>query len=99
MLAGTPWQLGDAGCQSAPHLRPWHLGQALSEHRRNLGMTYAVSDNSVTDGRIRSILLRHCLLSYIFGTVILATTINREAAAFVGGRDEPEQQLCSGVVW
>jgi uncharacterized membrane protein len=42
----------------------------------NLGMTYAVSDNNVTSNRIRRIALRHCLLSYVFGTVILATTIN-----------------------
>lgn len=42
----------------------------------NLGMTYQVSDTSVTDSVIRSVALRHCLLSYLFGTVILATTIN-----------------------
>ncbi|KAF0845364.1 DUF1345 domain-containing protein [Nocardia caishijiensis] len=42
----------------------------------NLGMTYQVSDTDVTKPRIRSIVLRHCLLSYAFGTVILATTIN-----------------------
>jgi uncharacterized membrane protein len=42
----------------------------------NLGMTYQVSDTSVASTQIRSIVLRHCLLSYVFGTVILATTIN-----------------------
>lgn len=42
----------------------------------NLGMTYQVSDTSVTDTTIRGVALRHCLLSYLFGTVILATTIN-----------------------
>jgi uncharacterized membrane protein len=42
----------------------------------NLGMTYQVSDTSVTQTAIRTIVLRHCLLSYVFGTVILATTIN-----------------------
>lgn len=42
----------------------------------NLGMTYQVSDTSVGDGTIRAVTLRHCLLSYVFGTVILATTIN-----------------------
>ncbi|WP_454792397.1 DUF1345 domain-containing protein [Mycolicibacterium lutetiense] len=42
----------------------------------NLGMTYQVSDTSVTDTTIRAVALRHCLLSYLFGTVILATTIN-----------------------
>ncbi|MUL84027.1 MULTISPECIES: DUF1345 domain-containing protein [unclassified Mycolicibacterium] len=42
----------------------------------NLGMTYQVSDTGVTDTTIRAVALRHCLLSYLFGTVILATTIN-----------------------
>ena len=42
----------------------------------NLGMTYQVSDTAVTASKIRSVALRHCLLSYVFGTVILATTIN-----------------------
>jgi uncharacterized membrane protein len=42
----------------------------------NLGMTYQVSDNSVSNAAIRAVALRHCLLSYVFGTVILATTIN-----------------------
>ncbi|WP_030273920.1 DUF1345 domain-containing protein [Streptomyces sp. NRRL B-24484] len=42
----------------------------------NLGMTYQVSDTSVTTSAIRAVVLRHCLLSYVFGTSILATTIN-----------------------
>ncbi|MFD9123403.1 DUF1345 domain-containing protein [Kitasatospora sp. NPDC059571] len=42
----------------------------------NLGMTYQVSDTSVTTSAIRAVVLRHCLLSYLFGTSILATTIN-----------------------
>ncbi len=42
----------------------------------NLGMTYQVSDTSVSSTTIRSVVLRHCLLSYVFGTVILAVTIN-----------------------
>ncbi|MDQ0994608.1 DUF1345 domain-containing protein [Streptomyces sp. V3I7] len=42
----------------------------------NLGMTYQVSDTSVSSTTIRSVVLRHCLLSYIFGASILATTIN-----------------------
>jgi uncharacterized membrane protein len=42
----------------------------------NLGMTYQVSDTSVTNATVRAVALRHCLLSYVFGTVILATTIN-----------------------
>jgi uncharacterized membrane protein len=42
----------------------------------NLGMTYQVSDTDVTDPKIRAVVLRHCLLSYVFGTAIVATTIN-----------------------
>jgi uncharacterized membrane protein len=42
----------------------------------NLGMTYQVSDTSVGSPTIRAVALRHCLLSYVFGTAILATTIN-----------------------
>lgn len=42
----------------------------------NLGMTYQVSDTNVTTSRIRTEVLRHCLFSYIYGTVIIACTIN-----------------------
>ena len=42
----------------------------------NLGMTYQVSDTNVSQSSIRAIVLRHCLLSYVFGASILATTIN-----------------------
>jgi uncharacterized membrane protein len=48
----------------------------------NLGMTYQVSDTSVSSSKIRSVALRHCLLSYVFGTVVLATTINLVAGMF-----------------
>ncbi|MFE2884650.1 DUF1345 domain-containing protein [Streptomyces sp. NPDC059272] len=42
----------------------------------NLGMTYQVSDTDVSSSTIRSIVLRHSLMSYLFGTSILATAIN-----------------------
>lgn len=42
----------------------------------NLGMTYQVSDTDVSSSAIRAMALRHCLLSYAFGTSILATAIN-----------------------
>ncbi|GAB2656717.1 DUF1345 domain-containing protein [Gordonia jinhuaensis] len=42
----------------------------------NLGMTYQVSDTAVSDPLIRAITLRHCLLSYVFGGVILASMVN-----------------------
>ncbi|ESQ01344.1 hypothetical protein EES44_18195 [Streptomyces sp. ADI96-15] len=47
-------------------------------------MTYQVSDTNVSDPTIRSVVLRHCLLSYIFGTGILATAINL-VIGIVGG--------------
>ena len=47
----------------------------------NLGMTYQVSDTDVSSRTIRAVVLRHCLLSYAFGTVILATTINLIASS------------------
>ncbi len=41
-----------------------------------LGMTFQVSDNKITARDIRRAALFHCLLSYLFGTAIIATTIN-----------------------
>ncbi|MFB7718133.1 DUF1345 domain-containing protein [Nocardia sp. NPDC056100] len=42
----------------------------------NLGMTYQVSDTDVSETSIRSEVLKHCLFSYIYGTVIIACSIN-----------------------
>lgn len=42
----------------------------------NLGMTYQVSDTDVTTSHLRGEVLKHCLFSYIYGTVIIACTIN-----------------------
>ncbi|WP_066913593.1 DUF1345 domain-containing protein [Millisia brevis] len=42
----------------------------------NLGMTYQVSDTAVTESDVRKHVLKHCLLSYIYGTVVIACTIN-----------------------
>lgn len=50
----------------------------------NLGMTYQVSDTNVTSPTIRAVVLRHTLLSYVFGTSVLATTINLVAGAVTG---------------
>ena len=41
-----------------------------------LGMTFQVSDTAIEHADIRRTVLRHSLLSYVFGTVIIATTIN-----------------------
>lgn len=45
-----------------------------------IGMTFQVSDTSLRSGVIRRTALRHALLSYLFGTGILATTINLVAS-------------------
>jgi uncharacterized membrane protein len=45
-----------------------------------LGMTFQVSDTNVTAKELRIAILRHTLLSYLFGTVIIATTINTLAS-------------------
>jgi uncharacterized membrane protein len=41
-----------------------------------VGMTFQVSDTEINDREIRANILRHALLSYLFGSVILASTIN-----------------------
>jgi uncharacterized membrane protein len=41
-----------------------------------MGMTFQVSDTGFRSTAFRSLALRHALLSYMFGTVIVATTIN-----------------------
>jgi uncharacterized membrane protein len=41
-----------------------------------VGMTFQVSDTAVTSRAMRATVLRHALVSYLFGAVILAMTIN-----------------------
>ena len=41
-----------------------------------IGMTYQVSDTTVTDRRIRRGVLAHALLSYLFGVVIVSGSVN-----------------------
>lgn len=42
----------------------------------SIGMTYQVSDTDLTTHPMRATALRHALLSFLFGSVILGTTIN-----------------------
>ena len=42
----------------------------------SLGMTFQISDTDLKSSVFRSVALRHALLSYVFGTVVVATTIN-----------------------
>jgi uncharacterized membrane protein len=39
-------------------------------------MTFQVSDTDIQSREIRRTVLRHALLSYVFGAVIIALTIN-----------------------
>jgi uncharacterized membrane protein len=48
-----------------------------------IGMTWQVSDTDLTGKRIRRVALHHALLSYVFGTVIVAITVS-SAAALLG---------------
>lgn len=42
----------------------------------SVGMTFQISDTNLRTSEFRAIALRHALLSYLFGTIIVATTIN-----------------------
>ncbi len=39
-------------------------------------MTFQVSDTDLKTTEIRAVALRHALLSYLFGAILLATTVN-----------------------
>jgi uncharacterized membrane protein len=41
-----------------------------------LGMTYQVSDTDITSSAMRREVLRHALLSFVFGVIVLAAAIN-----------------------
>lgn len=41
-----------------------------------IGMCYSVSDTNLTDRKLRTVVLAHAAVSYLLGTVIIATTLN-----------------------
>ena len=45
-----------------------------------IGMTFQISDTDITAKRVRRAALHHALLSYVFGTVIVAITVSSVAA-------------------
>ena len=49
-----------------------------------IGMTFQVSDTDLVGKRIRRVALHHALLSYVFGTGIVAVTVS-SVAALLGG--------------
>lgn len=50
----------------------------------NLGMAYQISDNDLRASAIRRIVLWHCMLGYLYGTTIIAASINLIAG--IGGK-------------
>ena len=50
-----------------------------------LGMTYQVSDTDLTDRRVRMAALRHALLSFLLGAIVLAIVINLGASLVGAG--------------
>jgi uncharacterized membrane protein len=49
-----------------------------------IGMTFQISDTDITAKRVRRAALHHALLSYVFGTVIVAITVSSVAGLLVG---------------
>lgn len=41
-----------------------------------VGMTYQIADTDITSSQLRRVILGHAILSFMFGTTIIATTIN-----------------------
>jgi uncharacterized membrane protein len=48
-----------------------------------IGMTFQVADTNLTSSAMRRLTLRHALLAYLFGAVILAMTINVTASFII----------------
>ena len=42
----------------------------------NLGMAYQVSDTNLRTALVRRVVLGHALLAYLYGTIVIAATIN-----------------------
>ena len=65
---------GDGGIDFQQKEPPRYLDFAYLAF--TLGMTFQVSDTNLETSAIRATALRHALLSYLFGAVIIAVTIN-----------------------
>jgi uncharacterized membrane protein len=61
---------GDSAGQERPNYRDFAYVAFT------IGMTYQVSDTTVRDPRIRRTVFSHALLSYVFGVVIVAGSVN-----------------------
>src|SRR4029450_4810440 len=65
---------GGLDFKSGPDFQPDYHDFAYTAF--TIGMTYQVSDTDVNRHEMRRTVLRHALLSFLFGAVILATTVN-----------------------
>jgi uncharacterized membrane protein len=65
---------GEGGIEFENHVRPPYSDFAYLA--LTIGMTFQVSDTDLQSVEFRRLALRHALLSYLFGAVILAATIN-----------------------
>jgi uncharacterized membrane protein len=61
---------GDSGGQERPSYRDF------ASVAFTIGMTFQVSDTTVSDPRIRRTVLSQAVLSYVFGVVIVGGAIN-----------------------
>jgi len=68
------YQSGGGGVDFNQKERPRYLDFAYLAF--TIGMTFQVSDTDIQSSAIRATALRHALLSYLFGAVILATSVN-----------------------
>ncbi len=75
--AGLYYEGPDGGVDFNEDDKPCYIDFAYLAF--TIGMTYQVSDTDLTTKAIRHTALRHALLSYVFGTIIIAATINLAA--------------------
>ncbi|WP_159501214.1 DUF1345 domain-containing protein [Microbacterium sp. 18062] len=80
--AALYYRAGEAGVDFNQRERPRYLDFAYLSF--TLGMTYQVSDTDLTADGFRGEVLRHALLSFFLGVVVLAATINL-VSSLVGG--------------
>lgn len=73
---------GDSGIDFNQEQPPRYLDFAYLGF--TIGMTFQVSDTDIQTSAIRATALRHALLSFLFGAVVLASTINLIAG--LGGK-------------
>lgn len=72
--AGIYYRAGGSGVDFNQSARPDYGDFAYLAF--TLGMTYQVSDTDITSTRMRHEVLRHALLSFVFGVIVLAAAIN-----------------------